>query len=157
MTTNEPMTQERLDEIEAALNDATPGPWSAETRGHLITHVNDADGIPIGICQECTNDATYEAPNAELIAHAPEYIAYLLAEVERLRARLTVDDEMVERAAKALYLSDFMRRNNWATEDRARVSLESAKGGQIGGWMSTLEDARAALHVALNPYETEEA
>ena len=88
MSTNNPMTQERLDEIEAALSDASHWPWSVETRGHLITHVSDADGIPIGMCQECTNDATYEAPDAELIAHAPEYIMDLLAEVKRLRVAL---------------------------------------------------------------------
>lgn len=103
MNTSEPMTQGRLDEIEAALSYASHWPWSVETRGHLITHVNDADGIPIGMCHECTNDATYEAPDADLIAHAPEYITDLLAEVERLRARLTVDDDMVERAARAYF------------------------------------------------------
>lgn len=151
MSTNEPVTQEQLHAIQARLNAAARGPWEHDFCGNVDQVENQSHAISERIADNLTPG------DAALIAHAPTDLADLLAEVERLRARLTVDDEMMERAAKALYLSDFMRRNNWATEDRARVSLESAKGGQIGGWMSTLEDARAALHAALNPYETEEA
>lgn len=164
MSTNEPVTQERLDEIRERLEVRTSGPWRAIIC-ESADHPHHGNGvIASGSCWPVVDDETMRVEDADLIAHAPQDLTDLLADNERLRAenkqlraRLTVDDDMVERAAKALYLSDFMRRNNWATEDRARVSMESAKGGQIGGWMSTLEDARAALHVALNPYEQEKA
>lgn len=69
------------------------------------------------------------------------------------RALTTVTEDMVERAAEAIFLRDFLRWNSWATEARARVSLEAAKAGHIGGWKAVLDDARAALHSALNNKE----
>ena len=69
------------------------------------------------------------------------------------RALTTVTEDMVERAAEVTFLRDFMRWNSWATEARARVSLDAAKAGYTGGWEAVLDDARAALHSALNNKE----
>lgn len=86
-------------------------------------------------------------------------VCTLLDEVERLRALPTVDDAMVERVAEAIYLRCFLRCNSWATEAKAKASLEAAKAdyidyiGYIGGWKAAYEDARAALHSALNNKE----
>lgn len=48
-------------------------------------------------------DDMWETDANFVAAYAREDVPALLAEVERLRARLTVDDAMVERAARAFY------------------------------------------------------
>jgi len=71
MSTNNPMTQERIDAI--------------QERAGEVTTLRSAS----------FNDWQ------ELALHLSECVDDLLAEVERLRARLTVDDAMVERAKRA--------------------------------------------------------
>lgn len=71
ITTNEPMTQEQLDAIKG--------------RADAVTTLRTAS----------FNDWQ------ELALDLSERVDDLLAEVERLRARLTVDDDMVERAKRA--------------------------------------------------------
>ena len=73
MSTNDPMTQEQLDAIRERLS---------------------ARGVKNG-----ERDMRAEQSFAR---EAPQDITNLLAEVERLRARLTVDDEMEHRVALAL-------------------------------------------------------
>lgn len=113
-----PMTQERLDAIRGRAESVTTLQSAS---------FNDWQELALDL-SECVDD--------------------LLAEVERLRAQLTVDDAMVERMAEAIYLRCFLRCNTWATEARAKASLKTAKAGYIGyidGWKAACEDARAAL------------
>ena len=105
MSTN-PMTQEQLDAIQERVDAATPGPWAVDSDdpayiiypekggwdGLVIAHVAEQDGALFPV-----------EHNGALIAHAPQDLTALLAEVERLRARLTVNDAMVERAARESY------------------------------------------------------
>lgn len=105
MNTNEPMPQEQLDAIQERVDAATPGPWAVDSDdpayiiypekggwdGLVIAHVAEQDGALFPV-----------EHNGSLIAHAPQDLADLLAEVERLRALTTVDDDMVERAARAM-------------------------------------------------------
>ena len=73
---------DRLQEIRARLDAATPGPWnfgriagdwgSVHTHGRTNVVINSED------------DGGYAA-DQDLIAHAPADIAWLLDEVERLR------------------------------------------------------------------------
>lgn len=148
---HEPMTQERLDAIQARVDGATGGPWGCYGDG--AHEVFDAGEYSDGDRGEVVAAVIDKLSDAVFIAEAREDIPALLAEVERLRALITVDEDMVERAAETLYVHDFLRWNSWATEGRARVSLEAAKSGQLGGWEAALEDARVALHAALNPGE----
>ena len=63
--------QNKIDEIKATLAAATPGTWVHEEPWSVKT----ADDVLI---------CSYSYPNnAQLIAKAPEYITYLLAEIER--------------------------------------------------------------------------
>ena len=71
-----------------------------------------------------------------------EDVSNLLAEVERLRAQLTVDDDMVERATRALYL----RESDWSSEAKWDRLPEFARES----WRKT---ARAALDAALGTGE----
>lgn len=90
---HEPMTQERLDAIRARLSDVG-AIWK-----YAATPTGDGEVITVG--QEGPIAWGIDIDSAALIAHAPQDLADLLAEVERLRARLTVDDAMVERAKRA--------------------------------------------------------
>ena len=79
---------DRLDEIRARAEAATPGPWAAERE-------DDYEWIVVGgtyepDCRYVIADCGFDSPqsNATFIAHAREDIPYLLAEVERLRAAL---------------------------------------------------------------------
>lgn len=109
MSTNEPMTQERLDAIQERVDAATRGPWAVDSDdpayiiypekggwdGLVIAHVAEQDGALFPV-----------EHNGALIAHAPQDLTDLLAEVKRLRARLTVDNDMVERVARVLHEED---------------------------------------------------
>lgn len=98
MSTNEPMTQERLDAIRARLSDVG-AIWK-----YAPTPTGDGEVITVG--QEGPIAWGIDIDSAALIAHAPQDLADLLAEVKRLRALTTVDDAMVERAARVLYLRE---------------------------------------------------
>lgn len=80
---------DRLAEIRARLDAATPGPWNVRTNGSWLRpravvyrdsnqHANNVD-----VCQLIGERR--EWADADLIAHAPADIAWLLDEVERLR------------------------------------------------------------------------
>jgi hypothetical protein len=111
--TSQPTGQQPdLDAIEARKNAANPGPWGAYTFGGdtLIEIAADLENTGCGyrarreICrledEPMDNDPTHREwtaeedwaqvqADAEFIAHAPEDVDALLAEVRRLRARVT--------------------------------------------------------------------
>jgi hypothetical protein len=97
------MTAERLAEIAARAAAATPGPWCAD--GWEIYRGAEYVGGAKWIGETCRpNDTDGAVADAEFIAHAPEDVAALLAEVERLRkywmgAVVTVS-EQAERLAR---------------------------------------------------------
>jgi len=75
---------DRLAEIRARLEAATPGPWKWEV---VIAEQSVTEHTLKGPDVLCRY--WYDRPpsgDGELIAHAPEDIAWLLGEVERLRA-----------------------------------------------------------------------
>ena len=92
---HEPMTQERLEAIRARLADVG-AIWK-----YAATPTGDGEVITVG--QEGPIAWGIDIDSAALIAHAPQDLADLLAEVKRLRALTTVDDAMVERAARVSY------------------------------------------------------
>ena len=111
MSTNEPMTQERLDAIRARLSDVG-AIWK-----YAPTPTGDGEVITVG--QEGSIAWGIDIDSAALIAHAPEDLADLLAEVARLRHfESTVSwrhgdttdgktrDAMVEKAARAVLRGD---------------------------------------------------
>lgn len=99
MSTNNPMTQERLDAIQAREAKATAGPWAIDGPAQcgpsdtLVVYPVE-DGGTLAYVQPSWDDA-------EFIAHARQDVPALLAEVERLRALTTVDDDTVGRATRA--------------------------------------------------------
>jgi hypothetical protein len=82
------MTDEELQAIRERLANATPGPWEAfkDNDGGYNTEwlVTTADGY-VAICD--WGNGTLKS-DAQFIAHAPTDIAALIAEVEKLKAKL---------------------------------------------------------------------
>lgn len=95
------MSEDDLKAIEARLVAATPGPWEervgigwappyvvwvrCEERRSVMS--GEIENMRIAsIIAECNSATIPNAANAAFIAHAPEDIAALLAEVRRLRA-----------------------------------------------------------------------
>ena len=95
---------DRLDEIQARLEAATPGPWGVMklpsthpdagkpyvyTRNDVYPegHVQDVFGGVVCIFSNGDPDWPHQV-NAELVANAPTDIAWLLDEIERQRGEL---------------------------------------------------------------------
>ena len=102
---SEPMSDERLEQIQARAVAATPGPW--DCYGDGAYEVFDAGEYRDGDPGEVVAPVVTKLNDAEFIAHARGDIPALLAEVARLREALTITDEMVERAAETCYLASF--------------------------------------------------
>lgn len=85
----DPMTPERLAEIEARVDAATPGPWHARDRGigHELHH-GAADDCKQNWCEDVNGEhrETFRRGDAEFIAAARNDVPALLAEVRRLQA-----------------------------------------------------------------------
>lgn len=143
MSTNEPMTRQQLDAIQARLDATTEGPWEQCGRGidggpSSLTEVVTLDVECMGHCYGGTGLGVQNEADAGFIAHARTDVPALLAEVERLRARLTVDDAMVERAARVLNEEDETPGTlSWDNESEmnrrsyrrmARAALDAALG-----------------------------
>ncbi len=87
------MSEDRIQQIKDRLAVATPGPWVIEDDGfygYIRTTVENSHGYRESICggEPSEGRVDGDAPDTIFIAHAPEDIAYLLGEVERLRSRL---------------------------------------------------------------------
>lgn len=100
MNTTEPMPQEQLDAIQRRVESATEGPWSHwsgfDQRDNCIKSDTDEGMYTVA-------EAISEAGDARFVARARTDIPALLTDNERLRALTTVDDAMVERAARAYF------------------------------------------------------
>jgi hypothetical protein len=91
----------RIDEIRARLAAATPGPWRIGSWGACVVAGPDAVDVATAARQVPPGGGYFqgEYPDAALIAAAPDDLAYLLSEAERLEARAAEHDAEVRRAA----------------------------------------------------------
>lgn len=93
MNQHTPLTDQQLDQIAARLQAATPGPWGShrdlngtytiQARPQSTRHGFDTDGDIATLAAGRTDAESYA--NARFIAHAPQDVETLLAEVHRLR------------------------------------------------------------------------
>ena len=137
---HEPMTQERLEAIRARLADVG-AIWK-----YAATPTGDGEVITVG--QEGPIAWGIDIDSAALIAHAPQDLADLLAEVKRLRARLTVDDDMVERAARGYY-----DRSVKGLDESHYMQWDQLARARPGGAQRYRDLARAVLEAALGTGE----
>ncbi|MCA4755561.1 hypothetical protein H8Z60_23835 [Mycolicibacterium fortuitum] len=80
--------QNNIDEIKAALAAATPGPWSYDDfsdKEFIIYDHTYFNRHIAKIVSDGVESKEREEANAHIIAKAPEYITYLLQEIERLQ------------------------------------------------------------------------
>lgn len=88
--TPRPTYTQRLDQIRARVDQATPGPWRVENPRNVSNDYGSSscDGITAASGRELIiTDSGYYPPgvaDAEFIAHAREDIPFLLAEIDRL-------------------------------------------------------------------------
>lgn len=132
------MSSTRIDEIRARLAAATPGPWNWVGR-HL-----ESDALTILVDDTLSDFAEAVRPgDAALIAAAPDDIAHLLAEVERLQADSKVQ-RVVEERATTLALQGQV--------DRLRAALEwvhTRLASDYKGPAWAIGDAREVMSRAL--------
>lgn len=101
MNTNNPMTREQLDAIRERVG--AVGPIQPARYGTAPYEVYDFTEYEDGDMGGYVTLGSPREADAEFITHAYTDVPALLAEVERLRALTTVDDDMVGRAARAFY------------------------------------------------------
>lgn len=128
----------RLDEIEARIADATPGPWRADQcgggeesfSGSWVCPGGHANGVWSNPAErDVLRDETgLSSPDAEFIAHSREDMAALLAVVKAVRtkaegwAALAPDDDWGEDIAQTIVAD--AGRSILATLDAAMNDLE---------------------------------
>lgn len=154
MSNNEPMTQEQLDAIRGRVEAATDGPWSIDSDDFTyVIHPEKGGWDGLVIAQVADQDGALFSVehNGALIAHAPQDLADLLAEVERLRALTTVDDDMVERVAREL--ADLKPGEDWPSnydlgggpcgtrDDEFRDAMRERAREVIAATLGTREEA----------------
>ena len=100
-----------LEAIKARAAAATEGPWEWDdptigqhwSRPQPWATVVDDEVSCMAYCYGGSSSPIKSDADGQFIAHAREDIPVLLAEVERLRAQLTITDEMVKRGALAMH------------------------------------------------------
>jgi hypothetical protein len=90
MTTT-PLDPAAIQEIRDRLAGATPGPWSPVTTGRWDHSNYVCREDLLGVAMQYA--LVWQAGDAEFIAHAPDDITALLAEVDRLVAELAAAQE----------------------------------------------------------------
>ena len=78
---------DRLDAIRQRIAAATPGPWNldyCERGGFVVIATAQGKHVVIASRNDIPHLTEQFSANAHLIAHAPDDLAYLLGEVERL-------------------------------------------------------------------------
>lgn len=86
---------DRLQEIRARLDAATPGPWEVLEESFDYTSVRTSDYSGTYAVVYSDEGRPVHRPDADLIAHAPGDIAYLLDRVEKYRAQLEAEGWIV--------------------------------------------------------------
>ena len=148
-TDHQPLTDQQLDDIDARQKAATPGPWGVYQYGgdSLIEIAADLEDTGCGyqarrtVCrfdeEPLDNDPTHREwtadeywaqvqADARFIAHAPEDVDALVAEVRRLRAVLpAIVDALQARAGELQELAEEQMRPS--LEERAQEWLEAAE------------------------------
>ena len=92
------MKESEIHAIKARCEAATPGPWDSEDCEYIFAKVKggrpNGEGIALFSCYT-NRQATNGKADANFAAHAREDIPRLVAEVEKLRTALIVNEESI--------------------------------------------------------------
>lgn len=136
MSTETPMTQGRLDEIQARVD--AVGPVLPARHGTAPYEVYDSTEHDSGKMGGYMTHGSPREVDAEFITHAYTDVPALLAEVQRLRVLTTVTEDMVERAARAM--SSIISCGSGPWESLSEVTRDI--------WLQTSRAALDAIHGA---------
>jgi hypothetical protein len=137
---------DRTAEIRARLQAATPGPWHADDGDFGCVMVGNYGWVtPAGVnAPEYDVDTPQGHADAELIAHAPTDLAYLLARVEELERQLGKARQYLLAGAVAAYVAweiDNGKRNDLPITH----SIADGSEGILRGCVRSLQDLLIVL------------
>lgn len=151
-----------LDAIEARIAAATPGPWTAtyEDADRWTSITGEGYSIDGDLWVVCPEVATCEGelgPDADLIAHAPEDLAALVAEVRATTADLAVAVEVARERGEEIERLRAERRRSLAETHAllGRLSRTEAVADAAMGFYG--EPGSEALDAALDALLRERA
>lgn len=108
---HQPITDDQLREIREALSKATPAPWRSGVSAPCITGVWGATPeANWNVCWTGDEMTRYSLEDADLIAKAPEWLAALCDEVERLRDGIAELERQLDADAKHAAVLDSLAR-----------------------------------------------
>lgn len=118
--------EKKIAEIREALEKATPGPWEYEMwEGYADVYPTTGRHVPICQLWTKTEEPMENAENnAHLIANAPEWLGFLLDELERLEREYAEEREKMIKALKF-----YANEDNWRST-RFVVGRAEADSGQ---------------------------
>lgn len=143
----EPITDDLIPEVRAALAKATPGPWRFGIGAPCHTGVwGTRPDANWNVCWTGDELTRYSSEDAHLIANAPAWLEALCDEVERLRREW-------KELADELEVVQGDRTEEWARAEKAEAALERVR--QVlaehpgSAWDSGIK-LKAALKAALD-------
>lgn len=170
---SEPMSDERLEQIQARAAAATPGPWEAWDTGDPPTEDEARAWIVTGSLHLATLYAGDPSANATFAAHAREDIPALLNEIDRLHEEVRGQRavaEMNARVAEAAYrredkVRDRLNKSRVVTDEmvehaaKAMYRQEFGSGSAADPWWEDEKDnfrewAREVLEAAIGGGES---
>lgn len=119
----------RAEEIRARLDAATPGSWDATTSEATM---NDRNLYRFGPqSKPCVFHAQMRRADADLIAHAPADLAYLLGRIETLEGGREIEQTMLRNGAKLMTdMADYQSRLR-AERDRYRAVVDAVRSVDV--------------------------
>ena len=113
--------EKKITEIREALEKATPGPW---TKFENRIYGKAQPAVEPIICEFYEEETEHDRNNAHLIANAPEWLRFLLDELERLEREYAEEREKMIKALKF-----YANEDNWRST-RFVVGRAEADSGQ---------------------------
>ena len=145
------MSNLHLEAIKARAQAATPGPWRVTGEGitNLTPDKAEYGQIAAIVTMHPSDVALLEISDddsAHIAGMDPETTLALIEEVERLRERQTITNDMIERAALAIAEVD-----EWPTNEELGGVPTGTRDDEFRD--EHIDMARAALEAALGGYE----
>jgi hypothetical protein len=118
MTDTNPPAADRVAEIRARLDGAdTPGPWEIEPDEHGTRLGSKTRWV--GHCPDCDTTAEFGSGDADLIAHAPADLAYLLSRVGELETQLGAKQRELDLTVNQMHAANASALRELQADERA--------------------------------------
>jgi hypothetical protein len=141
-----------INQIKAALEKATPGPWSFavfEDSRHVVYDNTYFNRHIAEIVRGGVENEQREEDNAHLIAQSPTYLRYLLDELEKAQKEI---DMVIDQSARELEAAN----RNWnekGAENRL-IRTEHTTMKEALDWIRSNEGSASVVDVAQNALDS---